>query len=432
VSSGAGGKIARPWACDRDEYFTAAYSLLGERGCDALTIAALCNRLSVTKGSFYHHFEDMPDFVTAFAAYWQAWLVERLEGYATESDLRRRVELIGNAVFLMTPGMRAMRAWARTNPTIAKAMLAPHRSAAAVTAATVAAMTEDDNSGQVLAAMGITMCIGTQHRPRSMTPEHFLQLVAMLYRGIGVENELLQVGGETSLRVHPWRRRLAPVSTTPAPGSDSQSPVGAPVTAPVWSRPAGREDMKDRYFAAAAELLAEQGSDGLTIAALVERLELTKGSFHHRFGALPAFVEQFAAEWEQIELERLDACLAERNPWRRMELLHSRLLLRPAPFDTAWRAWGQRNVVVAAALRHVDRNHERALALTLGQLLDPPDGILLAEMTLALGLGLHQGYPPMDRTLTDRVAIEWMRRMVGIDAEVRTETGVPTLAFSRV
>jgi AcrR family transcriptional regulator len=57
---------------DREAYFAAAMELLAERGCDAVTIAGLCERLLVTHGSFYHHFENMPAFVVAFAGHWQA------------------------------------------------------------------------------------------------------------------------------------------------------------------------------------------------------------------------------------------------------------------------------------------------------------------------------------------------------------------------
>ena len=52
---------------DRDAYFAAAYELLVTHGCGGVTIAALCDRLGVTKGSFYHHFADMAEFVAAFA-----------------------------------------------------------------------------------------------------------------------------------------------------------------------------------------------------------------------------------------------------------------------------------------------------------------------------------------------------------------------------
>lgn len=59
----------------RDWLFEGA-RILTEHGADALTIEALTQRLGVTKGSFYHHFRGMPDFIDAL-----------LEFYETEGTL---------------------------------------------------------------------------------------------------------------------------------------------------------------------------------------------------------------------------------------------------------------------------------------------------------------------------------------------------------
>ena len=43
-----------------EDYYREAFDVLGESGSEGLTISALCERLQVTKGSFYHHFGSMP------------------------------------------------------------------------------------------------------------------------------------------------------------------------------------------------------------------------------------------------------------------------------------------------------------------------------------------------------------------------------------
>ena len=55
----------------QDDYFREALAVLDEFGSDALTIAVLCDRLDVTKGSFYHHFGGMPGFITQLLEYWE-------------------------------------------------------------------------------------------------------------------------------------------------------------------------------------------------------------------------------------------------------------------------------------------------------------------------------------------------------------------------
>ena len=44
------------------DWMTVTMEVLVTQGVDGITIDALTKRLGVTKGSFYHHFSDMPTF----------------------------------------------------------------------------------------------------------------------------------------------------------------------------------------------------------------------------------------------------------------------------------------------------------------------------------------------------------------------------------
>jgi hypothetical protein len=101
----------------------------------------------------------------------------------------------------------------------------------------------------------------------------------------------------------------------------------------------------------------------------------------------------------------------------------------PDPAETAWRAWAYTDPVVRDAVCRVDQLHDRALATTLARLRDDPAVEFLAEMTSGLMLGLQQWRPPFEPELAARIAIEWMRRFLRIDAEVCNGEGRPTLAF---
>jgi AcrR family transcriptional regulator len=48
-----------------DYWIQAGFAIIAEEGMQALKIDRLCQRLGVTKGSFYWHFDDMPAYRSA-------------------------------------------------------------------------------------------------------------------------------------------------------------------------------------------------------------------------------------------------------------------------------------------------------------------------------------------------------------------------------
>jgi AcrR family transcriptional regulator len=111
-----------PEGLTRAAYFDAAFELLAERGHTGLTIAALCQRLGVTKGSFYHHFRDIPAFVDALLAHWATEHATRLIALSESlSDPLERMHLLrGIAVGLPHGAEAAIRAWSWSNDAVAE------------------------------------------------------------------------------------------------------------------------------------------------------------------------------------------------------------------------------------------------------------------------------------------------------------------------
>jgi len=94
-----------------------ALDVLAEAGCEGLTISELCSRLGVTKGSFYHHFSGMPEFVSALLEFWEEQRSKRLiAASAAVADPAARFELLSNiAAGLPHEAEAALRAWGRSN-----------------------------------------------------------------------------------------------------------------------------------------------------------------------------------------------------------------------------------------------------------------------------------------------------------------------------
>jgi AcrR family transcriptional regulator len=107
----------------QSDYFIAAMRILDDGSPESLTIAALCDQVGVTKGSFYHHFDGMPGFVDGLVAHWKTEHNDRLiEASAAELDPRARVGILTRiAVGLPHGAEAAFRAWSRDNPVVATA-----------------------------------------------------------------------------------------------------------------------------------------------------------------------------------------------------------------------------------------------------------------------------------------------------------------------
>jgi AcrR family transcriptional regulator len=114
-----------------DDWIQAGYAILAEDGLQALKIDRLCDRLGVTKGSFYWHFEGMPSYRTALI---QSWGELRDQDRATLDEMtgvppRERLSRMMSA--LVSPRLwtleRAMREWARSDESVAESVRAADR-----------------------------------------------------------------------------------------------------------------------------------------------------------------------------------------------------------------------------------------------------------------------------------------------------------------
>ncbi|MGE4427402.1 MAG: TetR/AcrR family transcriptional regulator [Solirubrobacteraceae bacterium] len=102
-----------------DDWIGGALDLIGEEGLTAVKIDRLAQRLGVTKGSFYWHFEDLASFLATVAERWCAGreelrvMLDALEKLPPRERLVRMVELVMDARHWRLE--RAAREWARTS-----------------------------------------------------------------------------------------------------------------------------------------------------------------------------------------------------------------------------------------------------------------------------------------------------------------------------
>lgn len=168
-----------------DDYFAAGLALLARGGAQAVTIARLCARLRVTKGSFYHHFTGRSDFVRKLLHYWEREYGERPRALILGvADVRRRVALIQERALAHHEADGAIRALARSDPRAAALLRRFEREREAALARTFRELGMPDERASRLAGIGIALAAGTQQPERRVGKRRFAALVAEYRRWV--------------------------------------------------------------------------------------------------------------------------------------------------------------------------------------------------------------------------------------------------------
>lgn len=105
----------------RADWLRAGFQTLAARGPTALKVDALAADLGATKGSFYWHFKDLPDFEGKLLADWEAQCLAAIETTASgdsqpASRLRALTQLLASredSAHTWQHAEPSIRAWAR-------------------------------------------------------------------------------------------------------------------------------------------------------------------------------------------------------------------------------------------------------------------------------------------------------------------------------
>jgi AcrR family transcriptional regulator len=171
-----------------DDYVREALVVLGDYGVESMTIAVLCQRLEVTKGSFYHHFVGMPGFVAALLAYWEREHSDRLIAISkAQPDPALRLSgLVDLAVGLPHAPEAAMRAWGRSNPEVAEVVARVDKRRERHLTDAIVAIGVGRPRARVLTRLAVNTLVGTQVREERVDTRRLRlmldELVQMVYR----------------------------------------------------------------------------------------------------------------------------------------------------------------------------------------------------------------------------------------------------------
>ena len=156
-----------------------------------------------------------------------------------------------------------------------------------------------------------------------------------------------------------------------------------------------REDWIEEGF----RILADEGDGGLTVEALCERLDRTKGSFYHHFAGRRAYVDALLATWEERATDRLietghgDAPVEERL--RAVNRQASEL--RNARLERAIRGWASREPEARRTQDRVDRRRLDFLRELCRERMGPGDAAeRLARVFQLVFVGAQHLDPPLE------------------------------------
>ena len=105
----------------RQEWIQAGLNQLREFGCQAISGEKLARRLDVTRGSFYHHFKNMDEFVERMMDEWEElYTLEQLQkahSIDPQHEMTRLLEVAWNTDVDLEV---AVRQWGFSNPIVRK------------------------------------------------------------------------------------------------------------------------------------------------------------------------------------------------------------------------------------------------------------------------------------------------------------------------
>ena len=162
-----------------------------------------------------------------------------------------------------------------------------------------------------------------------------------------------------------------------------------------WMARRSRKDWIEEGF----RILASEGDRGLTVDALCERLERTKGSFYHHFAGRPGYVEDLLAVWELEATDRIIASGSSDAPVKeRLRAVNRQASeLRNAKLERAIRGWAAREPHARRVQDRVDQKRlEFLVELCTERMRDHEAAELLARIFQLALVGAQHVDPPFE------------------------------------
>ena len=146
-------------------------------------------------------------------------------------------------------------------------------------------------------------------------------------------------------------------------------------------------------------LLAEEGVEALTIDAMCQRLNVTKGSFYHHFKNRHAYLDAILAFWEdKYTRQFIDNSLQGLTPAERMARLSEQVIENYGEYEVKIRAWAQNDALAREYQERVDQQRLDFLYSVQNDMYDDPKlALTMAQLQYATLIGSAQMMPALSQ-----------------------------------
>jgi AcrR family transcriptional regulator len=174
----------------RRRWLEEGLALLEEAGAEALTIESLTNRLGVTKGSFYHHFNNYQDFKQGLLEFWEEEGTLRIIHWAEqEASPPEKLARVMQASLHPSRLDVALRAWALQDEQVRVHQQRIDQQRLAYLEAVVFATRADQMLAQQLARVLYSLYVGSQHIIPPIQGEDLGALYQLVQQWFAKENQ---------------------------------------------------------------------------------------------------------------------------------------------------------------------------------------------------------------------------------------------------
>lgn len=147
----------------RQSWLDAGLTRLASHGHEGLRVMAIAEALGVTKGSFYWHFRDHPQYLASLLDEWERshthQIIEEVESAGGPPDAKLR-QLLTVTLGSDPRSIQAIRAWAQADATVANAVWRVDRKRLAYVAGLLEALGWEPDQAATLASWSYGALIG--------------------------------------------------------------------------------------------------------------------------------------------------------------------------------------------------------------------------------------------------------------------------------